>query len=71
MNGTHQLLIYADDVNLLSENINNLRNENINIIKKNKHIMLDARKYMQKSFHQNAGENRNTMILYLINPLKV
>jgi hypothetical protein len=36
LNRTHQLLVYADDVTLLSRNIN--------IIKKNKPILSDARK---------------------------
>jgi hypothetical protein len=35
LNGTHQLLFYADDVNLLSENIN---------IKKSIEFLFDARK---------------------------
>jgi hypothetical protein len=36
MNGTHQLLAYADDVNLLEDNID--------IINKNRGTLIDARK---------------------------
>jgi hypothetical protein len=62
LNGTHHLLLYADDMNLLSDNINT--------IKKNTEILIDVSKevglevnpeksnlYMLLSRHQNAGQN--------------
>jgi hypothetical protein len=59
MNGTHQLLVCAVDVNLLNENM---------IIKKNMEVMLDASreiglelntqktKYTFMSYHQATGQ---------------
>jgi hypothetical protein len=60
LNGTHQFLVCADSVNLLSENVD--------IIKKNTEALLDASKevglevnaektrYMFMSDHQTTGE---------------
>jgi hypothetical protein len=62
LNRTHQLLVYADDITLLGENIN--------IIKKNAEAVLDdaskeiglevnseKTKYMFMSHHQIAGQS--------------
>jgi hypothetical protein len=66
LNGTYQFLAYADDVNLLRDNINT--------IKKNKDIFTDATKevcpeinaekakYVLLSHHQNAGQNCDVKI---------
>jgi hypothetical protein len=60
---THQMLLYADDINLLGDNINT--------IKKNAEALTDASNevglevntektmYMWISCHQNAGQDRN------------
>jgi hypothetical protein len=68
LNGAHQLQVYADEVNLLRDNMNS--------IKKNTEVLIDASKevglevnadktkytYMLMSSHQNVGQNYNIMI---------
>jgi hypothetical protein len=58
LNGTHQLLVYPDDVNLLGDNIYT--------IKRNTKPLIDASKektkYMFLSRQQNAGQNLNIKI---------
>jgi N-acyl-D-aspartate/D-glutamate deacylase len=61
LNGTSELLVYADNINILAENKNN--------IKRNLEALLEARSkcrekfvYMYMSHHRNTGQNQNFMI---------
>jgi hypothetical protein len=66
LNGTHQLLVYADDVNLLGNNIGSIKKNTGVIIDASKEIGLDINieitKYMLLSRHWNAGQNRDIKI---------
>ena len=65
MDGKHKLRVYADDVNMLGENLQTVR-ENTEIIKANKDIGLgvnsEKTKYMITSRHQNGIQNQNIVI---------
>jgi hypothetical protein len=60
LNGIHQLLAYADDVNLLGNNINTLKNRET-LIYATKEVDLEVNTeetgYSLVSHHQNAGQN--------------
>ena len=66
MNGKYQLLVYADDVNMLGENLQNIRKNTEIFIKASKHIGLEINsektKYMITSRQQNIVQNQNIMI---------
>ena len=66
LNGKHQLLVYADDVNMLGENLQTVRENAEIIIKASKDIGLevnsDMTKYMITSRHQNVIQNQNIVI---------
>jgi hypothetical protein len=57
--GTHQLLVYADDVNLLGENITQRKKNAEALLDASKEIGLEVNsektKYMFMSRHQTAG----------------
>jgi hypothetical protein len=60
LNGTHQLLVYADDVNLVGETT---KKDKEALIHASKEVGLEVNtqeiKYMLLSCHQNSGKNHN------------
>jgi hypothetical protein len=60
LNGTHQLLVYADDVNLLGDNIDAIKKNMETLIDASKEVGLEINtektKYKLLSHHQNAGK---------------
>jgi len=58
LNGTHQLLAYADDVNILGGGIHTLK-ENAATREIGLGICADKTKYMVMSRDQNAGKNHS------------
>jgi hypothetical protein len=66
LNGKHQLLAYADDVNLLGDNIGTTKENTETLIDASKTIGLEINientKYMLPSRQQNVGQNRDMKI---------
>jgi hypothetical protein len=60
LNRTHQLLVYADDVNLLGDNIDAIKKDMKTLSDTSKEVGLEVNtektKYMLLSRHQNAGQ---------------
>jgi hypothetical protein len=61
LNGAHQLLVYVDDVNLLGDNIDTIKENIKTVIDSCTEVGLEVNtektKYMFLSRHQNAGKN--------------
>jgi hypothetical protein len=63
LNGTYQLLAYANDVNVALDNIDTIKKNTETLIDTSKEVGLEINvektKYMLLSCHQNAGQNRD------------
>jgi hypothetical protein len=66
LNGTHQLLVYADDINILGGSIHTIRKNTEALVVASKEIGLEVNaektKHMVMSRDQNAGQNKNRKI---------
>ena len=66
LNGTHQLLTYADDVNILGGSIHTLKENAEALVAATREngleVSADKTKYMVMSRDQNAGRNHSVRI---------
>jgi hypothetical protein len=66
LNSTHQLLLYADDVNILGRRIHAIKKNTEALVVASKEIGLQVNaektKYMVISRNQNAGQNHNIKV---------
>jgi hypothetical protein len=66
LNGTHQLFVYADDVNLLGDSVNTIKQNKETLLQASRNVGLkinaEKTKYMIITRHPNSGQNQNIRI---------
>jgi hypothetical protein len=66
LNGTYQLLVYPDDVNLLDDSVNTTKENSETLLVASRDIGLEINaektKYVIMSCHPNSGQNQNVKI---------
>jgi retron-type reverse transcriptase len=66
LDGTHQLLVYADDVNLLDDSVNTIKENSETLLEASRDVGLEINvektKYMIMSRYPNSGQNQNIRI---------
>jgi hypothetical protein len=66
LNGTHQLLFYADEVNLLGDSVNTIKENSETLLEASSDIGIEINaektKYVIMSRYPNSGQNQNIRI---------
>jgi hypothetical protein len=66
LSGTHQLLVYTDDINLLGDNANTIKENSETLSEASRDVGLEINaektKYMIMSRHPNSGQNQTIKI---------